>query len=103
MPLSTCLISVDGRGNSRSAEPLDLASPGPLGREQQKVSWTRLSELSKASASRQNAHMAGRQDLPESVVAEHERAANTGFQLACPGRGEGDRIAGCYRTGTSSD
>ena len=37
-------ISIDGRGNSRSAEPLDLASPRPLGREQQKVSWTRLAE-----------------------------------------------------------
>ena len=27
--------------------------------------------------------MTGRQDLPESVLAAHERAANTGFQLAC--------------------
>ena len=29
------------------------------------------------------ADMAEEQDLPESVVAAHERAATTGFQLAC--------------------
>ena len=40
-------------------------------------------EWSEAATTRQYAHVPERQDLPESVVTAHERAATTDFRLAC--------------------